>query len=173
MEGKGTCCTCKKPADMTSGRQSYCNKHYRFRQMQATARRRGKAVPHRSVLEAMLPEGMLCPDCGVQMNWRARDGAATVASLQHYRSGEMAIVCRSCNTRHASMDGDSYRDMPKDHKQCPACKEIKPATSFFLDNNRGGVLRRTSYCKPCSQERTRLTRRKIAERKRREAPAGV
>lgn len=85
----------------------------------------------------------------------------------------MAIVCRSCNTRHASMDGDSYRDMPKDHKQCPACKKIKPATSFFLDNNRGGVLRRTSYCKPCSQERTRLTRRKIAERKRREAPAGA
>ena len=49
-----------------------------------------------------------CPECGTAMNWFTADGASTVATIQHYRDGTIAIVCKSCNTRHAFMDGDSY-----------------------------------------------------------------
>jgi hypothetical protein len=135
---------------MKQGNQHLCDKHYRFGQMRVSAKRNGKEVPSHASLHKMVHDQMLCPDCGTGMNWRLKGGKATVASLQHYRDGRIAIVCLSCNTRHASMDGDSYRDMPKDHKQCPSCKTIKPKTEFFADNSRTGVIRLKSSCKECS-----------------------
>lgn len=124
--------------------------HYRFGQMRATAKRFGKLVPTHEQLEALALKGAGCPDCYREMNWLARNGQSTVATLQHYRDGTLAIVCRSCNTRHAFMPGDTYREMPKDQKLCSACDTIKPLTEFAKDNNRAGSMKVKSCCKACS-----------------------
>ena len=145
---KCSCCECD--ATIKQGNQHLCDKHYRFGQMRASAKRKSKVVPSRQQLEELVGVGMNCPDCGVQMNWRSKDGKSTVASLQHYRSGRIGIVCLSCNTRHAAMDGDSYCDMPKDSKRCPSCLDTKPALNFSVDNGRSGSLKRKSICKQCS-----------------------
>lgn len=144
------CGRCDTPSVIRQGHQWLCAKHYRFGQMLANAKRRNKQVPTHDQLHQMLGADLICPDCGVQMNWRSKDGAHTVATLQHYRDGSMAIVCLSCNTRHASMEGDSYREMPKDHKQCPGCKQIKPLSEFTLDASRSGPAKRKSKCRQCA-----------------------
>lgn len=149
------CSRCNQESVIKQGNQMLCEKHYRFGQMRQSARRNGKLVPSHLDLESMAPNEMLCQDCGVKMNWRGRDGRETVASLQHYRDGSMAIVCLSCNTRHASMTGDSYRDMPKDHKLCPSCKCIRPIPEFSKDSGRTGIARRKSACRACSGEKVK------------------
>lgn len=146
------CSRCDSDATMKQGNQQLCDKHYRFGSMRASAKRHGKAVPTHEQLEEMVASGLTCPDCQNEMNWRAKDNRARVASLQHYRNGQMNIVCLSCNTRHASMKEDSYCDMPKDHKLCPKCSVIKPDTEFTVDNSRAGVIKRKSTCRECSDK---------------------
>ena len=147
------CSRCDLDATMKQGNQHLCDKHYRFGQMRVSAKRNGKKVPSHTNLHELVDDQMLCPDCDTRMNWRSKDGKSTVASLQHYRDGRMAIVCLSCNTRHASMDGDSYCDMPKDHKQCPSCKSVKHGSEFSIDNGRSGQVKRKSICKSCSDKK--------------------
>lgn len=146
------CAICGAASSIKQGRQHLCDRHYRLRQMRVGAKRNGKAVPSLKELEQMPGADLVCPDCAVRMNWRGADGTSTVASLQHYRDGSMAIVCRSCNTRHAFMDGDAYCAMPKDHKQCPCCSQIKALTEFTLDASRSGPAKRKSKCKQCSKK---------------------
>lgn len=146
------CSRCHEKATIKQGNQWLCDKHYRFGQMRANAKRHDKLVPSYEELHAMSGADLVCPDCNRKMNWRSRDGKSTVASLQHYRDGSMAIVCRSCNTRHAFMNDDSYKEMPKDHKQCPICKTIKPLVDFSADNSRSGDLKIKSNCKKCSDQ---------------------
>lgn len=142
------CARCDSLAIRYQGHQWLCAMHYRFGQMRARAKRDGKTVPTHEELAALVRDA--CPDCGVRMHWLARGHQATVATLQHYRDGSYGIVCRSCNTRHASMPGDSYRDMPKDHKRCPVCEQIKPAPAFAEDRGRSGPMKRKSSCRDCS-----------------------
>lgn len=142
------CARCDSIAVRHQGHQWLCAMHYRFGQMRATAKKDGKAVPTHDDLAAMVRK--TCPDCGVFMHWTAHGHRAAVATLQHYRDGTLAIVCRSCNTRHASMPGDSYRDMPKDHKRCPSCRQVKHESEFTADNGRSGPLKRKSLCRTCS-----------------------
>ena len=137
-----------------------CEKHYRYVQMRYTAKRHGKRIPYMEELAAMHTDDLECPDCGVKMNWLSENGAATVASLQHYRDGTMTIVCRSCNTRHAFMDGDTYRHSPKDCKLCPSCQKLKPAKEFYRDRSKAGLLKRTSKCRDCMKEKLYEWRRK-------------
>lgn len=158
------CSVCADPSTIKQGNQYLCDKHYRFGQMRASARRHGKTVPTRSQLESIAPLDMACKDCGVRMNWRAIVGQSTVASLQHYRDGTYGIVCRSCNTRHAFMSGDTYRDMPSDHKLCPKCMTVKPSNEFVVDNGRSGALCRKSYCRTCSDDLVRRWRENNRER---------
>ena len=165
------CSICGLEAAIIQGHQWLCEKHYRFRQMRSHAKRHGKKVPTRDELEAMRGADLICPDCDIQMNWRAKDGQETVASLQHYRDGSLAIVCRSCNTRHAYMDGDSYKDMPKTHKMCPSCKQTKDRAEFYMDNGRSGLLKSKSSCKECSDKAVaewRITNREQYNAKQRE-----
>ncbi|WP_265694375.1 hypothetical protein [Providencia rustigianii] len=154
---------CTEYSVIKQGRQNLCPKHYRFGQMRVLAKRRGLAVPSYELLDKLLNEEMKCPDCGVTMNWRSKDGMASVASLQHYRDGTFGIVCRSCNTRHAYTPDDSYRDMPKDHKYCPKCKKYKPRGDFYTDNGRTGNLKTKSHCKKCSDESVYSWREKNKE----------
>lgn len=149
-DGRPACFRCGDLAIRKQGNQNLCSKHYRFGQMRASAKRHGKSVPSHQQLAEMRGANLICPDCGRGMNWLAKDGQVTVASLQHYRDGTMAIVCRSCNTRHAFMDGDEYREMPKDNKLCPRCKKIKPLSEFALDASRSGIAKRKSACRKCS-----------------------
>lgn len=143
------CSRCGAVAVRKQGHQWLCARHYRFGQMRSKAQQLGKAVPSHADLEAMLHD--TCPDCGVVMNLLRRDGEQhKTATLQHYRDGTLAIVCLSCNTRHASMPGDTYRDMPKDHKQCPHCETVKPFDSYSADNGRSGHMKLKSWCKQCS-----------------------
>jgi hypothetical protein len=144
------CAKCDDASVIQQGHQRLCAKHYRFGQMRAMAKRCGKVVPTHEQLTAMNGVDLICPDCGILMNWRSVDGQETVASLQHYRDGTMAIVCRTCNTRHAFMPDDSYRDMPKDHKFCPSCKQVKPLPEFTLDASRSGSSKRKSHCRQCA-----------------------
>ena len=48
------------------------------------------------------------------------------------------------------MEGDSYRTMQKDHKQCPCCKGIKPLSAFANDKSRGSAFKKKSFCKVCA-----------------------
>jgi len=154
------CSRCECDATIKQGNQHLCDTHYRFGQMRASAKRNGKLVPTHEQLEAIVSGGMNCPDCGVQMNWRSKDGKSTVASLQHYRSGSIGIVCLSCNTRHAAMDGDRYCDISKDHKRCPSCLKTKPESAFSTDNGRTGKLKRKSICKQCSDAKVNQWRKR-------------
>lgn len=143
------CSRCGATAVRKQGRQWLCSRHYRFGQMRARAKRDGKLVPTHEQLEELLHD--TCADCGVVMNLLARKGEQhKTASLQHYRNGTLAIVCLSCNTRHAAMPGDTYRDMPKDHKWCPHCEQAKPFDAFSADNGRSGAMKFKSWCKQCS-----------------------
>lgn len=146
------CSRCDEKSVIIQGHQHLCEKHYRFGQMRQTAKRAGKIVPSHEQLEKMVPPEMQCSDCGAPMNWRRKDGQSTVVSLQHYRDGKLALVCLSCNTRHASMIGDAYRDIPKNHKHCPSCKAVKHESEFTLDSGRSGILKRKSRCKECSNK---------------------
>lgn len=143
------CSRCGAVAARKQGHQWLCSRHYRFGQMRARAKRDGKVVPPHEQLESMC--GDECADCGVVMNMLSRQSEQErTASLQHYRDGSMAIVCRSCNTRHAFMPGDTYRDMPKNHKWCQACATAKPLSEFSADNGRSGRMKIKSHCKACS-----------------------
>jgi hypothetical protein len=141
--------------------------------MRATAKRAGKMVPTREQLESMLRDN--CADCGVMMNMLSKDGERErTASLQHYRDGSLGIVCTSCNTRHAFMPGDSFRDMPKDHKRCPRCEIVKPFASFSIDRGRSGPMKFKSWCKSCASASHTEWQRKNREHynaKQREARA--
>lgn len=151
-DGGVACSRCGLPAVRKQGHQFLCGKHYRFGQMRALARKRGKLVPSHEELHSMAGSDLCCPDCTGAMNWLAIEGQSSVASLQHYRDGSLAIVCRSCNTRHAFMPGDSYRDSPKDHKHCPKCQATKPFTEFSKDSGRSGPMKLKSSCKSCSSK---------------------
>ena len=152
------CSSCDQDAVIKQGNQNLCEKHYRIGQMRQSARRNNKVVPTRAEIEGLLNKKMQCPDCGITMNWRSKDGRETVASLQHYRDGTFGVVCLSCNTRHASMPDDTYRDMPKDYKFCPLCKTQKHQSMFSFDNSRSCRMRIKSYCKTCSDEKTKQWR---------------
>lgn len=145
-----TCSRCGEAAVRKQGHQWLCSKHYRFGQMRAKAKASGKSVPSHDELHTMPGSDLTCPDCKRKMNWHSSEGTDSVASLQHYRDGSMAIVCLSCNVRHASMDGDSYTTMDASSKRCPVCGNIKPSTEFTTDNSRGGVLKRKSRCRSCA-----------------------
>lgn len=147
--------TCAEVAVRKQGHQWLCAKHYRFGQMRVRAKRDGKVTPTHEQLENLFSwDGLKCRDCGRHMNWLRHEGAASQITLQHYRSGSMGFVCLSCNARHASMPGDSYQQMPKDHKRCPSCKTVKSAAEFTIDQSRSGELRRKSKCRACSDAAT-------------------
>jgi hypothetical protein len=143
------CSRCGVGAVRKQGHQWLCARHYRIGQMRSRASRDGKAVPTHEQLETMWRD--TCADCGVVMNVLSRDGERErTASLQHYRDGSLAVVCVSCNARHASMPGDTFRDMPKDHKRCPRCETIKTFASFSADLGRSGPMKLKSWCKSCA-----------------------
>lgn len=142
---------CQEPAIRKQGHQWLCVKHYRYGQMRAAATRRGLAPATDDQFDAMLRPDFCCPECSRPMNWLREGGADTVATFQHYRDGTLSIVCHSCNVRHSGMPGDSYRDMPKDHKRCPKCEQVKPLSEFAHVASKPGPFKAASHCKQCNR----------------------
>lgn len=133
-----------------------CARHHRYVQMRKSARADGKVDPTYEQLDAMPGSNMVCPTCDIKMNWTSKEGGrASVASLQHYRDGTLAIVCVACNTRHKAMPADEYRDLPKGHKRCPRCSETKPLDAFYMARWKGNPTKITSFCKKCLASRRR------------------
>jgi hypothetical protein len=143
------CYVCGQTAIKRHNRSNLCEKHHRFLGMQRVAKMDKKYVPSLYELENHVPKDMICKDCGTTMHWIDNDNRHAGAVLQHYRDGTLGIVCLSCNTKHGHMAGDSYRDLPKDHKLCSACKTIKPFSMFSLrkDGKRPYPM---SKCKECN-----------------------
>jgi hypothetical protein len=120
--------------------------------MRANAKRHGKNVPSRVLLSEIVETSqMKCPSCGVKMNWRIKDGTKTIATLQHDRSGEIKLLCLSCNTRHAQFENDSFYSNPENHHPCRCCKQVLLKTEFNKDKSRPLGIK--SYCKKCSYEK--------------------
>ncbi len=147
--GPANCSRCPEASVIKQGHQWLCAKHYRFGQMRATAKRRGKAVPLHEWLEESCAKTMVCRCCSRGMNWRQVDGPSTVACLQHNRDGTMEIICLSCNTRHGQMNNDEFYSLPQGSKRCPSCRQVKSLSDFCADNS-GRWGNRKSTCRPCS-----------------------
>lgn len=148
------CKFCGDPAAYRLGSWT-CIPHYRYRQMRANAKRRGLRVPSFEELDKITPKGLICPDCGIIMNWLKSDGERTTLTLQHYRDGSLALVCKSCNCRHDHMQDDDYRDFPKDHKVCSICKQMKHFSEFCNTTFNGGTLGVIGQCRKCRTIRHR------------------
>ena len=145
------CYICGDPAIKRHGRSNQCEKHHRFLQMQKVASLDKKYVPSFYELENATPSDMACPECKKTMNWIDGNERSLGAVLQHYRNGQIGICCLSCNTRHGLMEGDSYKDLPVDHKLCRGCKTIKPI-SMFSKRNDGKKPYPLSKCKVCMKK---------------------
>jgi hypothetical protein len=146
-----TCSKCSEIAATKQGHQWLCERHYRFGQMRSTAARHGKSVPSHSELESLVPPGMLCPVCKRKMNWMAKQGHATVVTLQHDRSGARRMLCLSCNVRHASFSEDSFYVANHVMRVCPRCKRQLPRALFGKDN-KSRWLNTNTYCQECRSE---------------------
>jgi hypothetical protein len=130
-----------------------CKIHYRFQSMRTRAKRDKKSVPSYDMLFSMASSAcMHCPGCNRSMNWLAKEGRSTVVTLQHDRDGKMRFLCLSCNTRHASMPGDSFYSFPKDKKLCPDCQQQLPLEAFATDRTSRWMNKKT-YCRRCSNAR--------------------
>jgi hypothetical protein len=143
------CYVCGDQSIKRHGRSNMCEKHHRLVGMQRVAKMDKKYVPSLYELEKLVPTDMVCRDCGITMHWIDDDNRHAGAVLQHYRDGTLGIVCLACNTKHGQMVGDSYRDLPKDHKLCTACKTIKPLSMFNLRRD-GKKPYPMSKCKACN-----------------------
>ena len=146
------CSKCEITAVIKQGHQWLCDKHYRFGSMRTKAKQGDKAVPSHEELENMLPKDMICPSCKRQMNWRQKDGASTVLTLQHNRDGSMQMLCLACNTRHVHRTNDDfYKENTETEKQCPKCGKLKPLDEFTTDNSKRWKNKK-SFCRECSNK---------------------
>lgn len=145
-----TCSRCAATAIRVQGRQWLCARHYRFGQMRATAKRRAKSVPTHSMLES-LARNMTCIGCGREMVWLGSIDQSRVVSLQHDRDGTLRLLCRGCNTRHATHPGDTFYTLPRGYLRCSDCASLLAESAFARDRSR--PRGRRSYCKKCANIR--------------------
>lgn len=151
------CYVCGDDAEKIFGRANMCVKHFRFNQIQRTAKMDKKYVPSIYEIEKLVPPDMVCQDCGDQMNWRDHSKRSKGAVLQHYRDGTLAITCLSCNTKHGLMPGDLYRKTTREEKYCGKCKTVKPLSEFGKRSKDDGDYPK-SHCKECCLEQNRKWR---------------
>lgn len=161
------CADCSEPGYRRYRREARrCVKHQRFLRMRDAARGYGKHVPSRDQLDAMLlslTPSMTCPLCSVRMNWQQADGASTVITLQHDRVDPTScrLICLGCNSRHSSLPGDLYYEIPRGQKWCGRCDRVLPFESFCRAPSRSTGI--TAHCKACTS-RDRKAARKAAQK---------
>ena len=147
------CAECDLEAVKWLGYYRYCAVHYRKLRVRAAARQDGKTVPSVAVVDQLfadvLANGMVCECCKRVMGWLRVDAGNCTASLQHDHGGGYRIICLACNKRHASYAGDSFYSLKPGHKQCHACKVVKPLSDFH--NSSRGWLGKTQRCRSCTK----------------------
>ncbi len=155
------CRWCKKKAEASSGTGSYCAKHVRFLRMRTDAKRKGKVVPSYDLLESMVQKlrDFKCPICSIKMVWLRKESTTRAITLQHDHSGDLRLICFSCNTAHQFIPKDGFYEKPKNTRYCQDCKKFKPLTEFFQD--RRLTIGVKTYCKPCANRRTYIWRRRV------------
>ena len=153
------CRYCGLPGERQYNKHWHCKKHARFTQMRIAARYYKKTVPTIEALEIMGREigpSLSCPHCKQQMNWFANDGAGSTVTLQHDRSGEMRLLCHSCNIQHAYYPGDTFYEVPLGMKHCKRCEKTLLLTEF--GQAKEGRNGKRFYCKKCHSEYNRELR---------------
>ena len=142
------CRMCRRKGVIIQGDVLVCDRHYRFRQMRASARFNGKSVPSMEELRSLLPGNMRCPLCNTKMIWRAIYGEKRrVITLQHDESGRHRLICLSCNSAHGSGPKDLIYKIKADEKHCRKCGKIKKKTKF--GKNKRSINGRTASCREC------------------------
>lgn len=154
------CLKCNRPSIGIIRGTGYrrCVIHYRLAQMIATAKQYHKSMPEYEYLEFLLlsmNDNMICLACGCKMNWLEKDGVKTVVTLQHDHNGEIRLICKSCNARHAYYKNDSFYDLPRFSKRCPGCKQILPVRDFHKHNTDSTWEGYAPYCKECQGKKWR------------------
>lgn len=149
------CRICNATATRTRYRQELCDRHYRLRQMRYKAKADGVYSPSMIELEQLVDGcGMVCPACGVNMDWTGGDGRKKQVTLQHNRDGTIQLLCLSCNSRHQHFDGDSFYVWDHTKKKCILCGIIHDKSQFWKNRSNPDGLQ--SYCKQCKLDRDKL-----------------
>lgn len=116
-----------------------CFKHYRISCAHRDSRARKKPTPSFEHLESIVPKDMVCPICGVLMEYHSSiAGISCVISLQHWKSGEISWICHGCNTAHGhtTCSEENWSVLDALSRWCSLCKAILPLTSFYKDSRR-------------------------------------
>lgn len=131
--------------------KNMCVVHRRLARMIMGSIVRGMPCPPMDEMEKMIPDGMVCGDCGCEMipYVPAGQDATRRMVIQHYRSGDIAIVCHSCNSRHARLPGDKFLEVGPDEKWCRRCDRILKLDGFYKNSASTGYKGASSYCKEC------------------------
>lgn len=146
------CYRCELPPVVKRNHSWMCQKHLTLANMRTNCRSKKKKCPSPEELDAIIPSDMKCPHCLRAMAWCRKESDKTnFITLQHNRSGSIQILCMRCNSRHLAAPGDSFYEIPDDHKFCCRCQTVKPRTEFHFRADRPGG--NTSYCKPCNAAR--------------------
>lgn len=128
-----------------------CDLHYRIEGMVRGSFARKKAPPNRKTLEEMILglDEMKCPACGITMQLHTEyNGRPCVASVQHWDSGEIGILCFSCNSRHCYLGDEKFSRITTESKTCCHCKEIFPIENFHKGGP--GYKNTSGKCKTCA-----------------------
>jgi hypothetical protein len=85
-----------------------------------------------------------------------------VVTLQHDDNGKIRLLCKSCNSQHASV-GDRFYKQPVNMKVCADCKKNLPNEMFYKSRTNKTVRLTISFCKDCWRVRYREWRLKNKE----------
>lgn len=134
--------------------KSMCAVHRRLARMIRGSISRGLPHPTMAELEKMIPDRMVCGDCGLEMVPYVPAGqpAARRMAIQHYRNGDIAIVCHSCNSRHGGLPGDKFLEVGPDEKWCRKCDRVLKLTDFGRSAGSRGYKQSLACCKECENE---------------------
>lgn len=145
-----TCVWCPSPAVRKQGRIWLCWKHYRFMSMRCRAARDGKLVPSYAELEAMFADqGMVCSGCERTMVWSMNDDKCLVVTLQHNKDGTLTFLCKTCNSRHASIGEKAFYEKDQRVRVCRGCRRSKPMYRFPLRPSGRDWDARSDVCEKC------------------------
>lgn len=150
-----SCIYCDQMAVRYGRWTNRCAKHFRFYQMQHSAKSAGKFIPTLEQLDALVPKPFQCLTCKRELIWFMKDdpkNRGRVISLQHDRDGSIRLICHSCNGRHDDRPGDSFYQEGMDRRRCGCCGVTKAISEFGTENGR--FQNKKCVCKPCSYKRS-------------------
>lgn len=135
----------------------YCGKHAAIRAMRCNARFSRKFVPTIREIEAVWPEGDICPRCKRVFVYGNRVQTNASPSLQHFAptaeaDNPIGVVCHRCNNNLRNLgDGVEALNIPLNLRRCTRCKCLKDKSEFGWHTSKvTGKSNIGSHCKPCT-----------------------